>query len=89
MKKIYFIGIISITLIVLYLYILSEHEHKKELEKIKQLEIKLDEEQKQLELIRSKTTPCSISDLNDPKSCYHNSNYTCTWNYEAKRCDMK
>lgn len=88
-KNIYLIGIILVSLIIFILYILKEREHQKELEKIKILEEKERENKRRLEIIRSKTQPCHIENLNDPRSCYYKSNFSCSWNEEAQRCDKK
>jgi hypothetical protein len=84
-KNIYFFGIILITLIVIILYIMNDLDHKYELDKIKLLEDKY----KELERVRKLTIPCDVPNLNDPKSCYFKSNYTCSWNENAQRCDIK
>ena len=84
-KNIYFIGIILITVSVIIFYILGAMDHKHEIEKIKLLEDKY----KELNNIRSKTIPCPITGLDDPKSCYFDSKYNCSWNEDARRCDLK
>ena len=89
MKIFYFIGLIIITLFMIAIYIMKERNHSKELEKIDRLEQKIRNEEAELERIRSRTTPCQIDNLCTPGSCYHGSNYKCTWNEEAKRCDQK
>ena len=89
LKKIYIIGIIIITLAVLYLYINRKKEHNKELDRIKRIEERLEEKKNELNEIRSRTTACSVPNLDDPRSCYFESGYRCTWNEEAERCDQK
>jgi len=68
---------------------MREKEHSRELEKIEELEKIMIIEEERLRRIRSKSTPCHIKNLNTPRTCYHNSNYQCSWNDEAKRCDLK
>lgn len=87
--QIYILCLLAITVLVLVYYYMLESEHKKELEKINRLEIENKREQQQLEMIRSETVPCQAGSFMDPRSCYYNSGYTCTWNELAKRCDQK
>ena len=42
-----------------------------------------------MERIRAKTKACKHKGLNDPRSCFLKSAYTCSWNEPAERCDMK
>ena len=44
---------------------------------------------RELEKIRSRTTPCPTKNLKTPRKCYFESNYRCSWNENAKRCDLK
>jgi len=87
--KIYLIGIIVVTLIVLYLYFTNEQEHRREMDKIERLERKFYEKERELDFVRSRTTPCPIPGLDTPRKCYIDSNYLCTWNDLANRCDRK
>lgn len=87
-KKIYLIGLIIMTLFIICLFVLQNNDHKKELERINNLELKYKQEQQKLQKIRNKTIPCFMKNLNDPRSCYFNSNYKCRWNDEANRCDQ-
>lgn len=81
--------VIIITICVLYMYINQEYEHNLELEKIDRLEKKYALKRKELEIIRSRTTECPVPDLNNPRDCYFGSNYKCSWNESAVRCDKK
>jgi hypothetical protein len=87
-EKIYFATIIIVTLVVLYLYLTNERSHKRELERIETIERKLVQKQRDLELIRARTQDCPIPDLNDPRKCYFDSAYKCSWNELADRCDL-
>ena len=84
-KNIYFLGVILITVSVVIFYILGAMDHNHEIEKIKLLEDKY----REINNYRSKSTACPIPGLDDPKKCYFNSNYTCSWNEDARRCDLK
>lgn len=86
-KEIYFISICIITIVVLYLYYQQREDHAKELQRIEQLETEFRNKQRELEILRSKTTACPIPNLDSPKKCYIDSKYECSWNMEAERCD--
>uniref|UniRef100_A0A6C0EBY5 CPW-WPC domain-containing protein n=1 Tax=viral metagenome TaxID=1070528 RepID=A0A6C0EBY5_9ZZZZ len=88
-EKIYFFGLVLITLIVIYYYITSSRDHRNELAKIERLEREQMERDKELEIIRTRTNACPVLGLLTPRSCYFDSNYQCTWNEFAKRCDKK
>ena len=89
LKWIYFGSIILLTLALCGVYFYKNMEHQKELDKIKDLETKQEEKQNKLNGIRKNGSPCPIPNLNDPRSCYTQSNYGCTWNELAERCDKK
>ena len=89
MKIFYFTGVIIITLFMISYFVYQERLHSIEIEKIKRLEKKCIEEEEKLEEIRSKSTPCPIKNLKNPRKCYFDSNYKCSWNESAKRCDLK
>ena len=73
----------------MYLYVIYDQEYKRELEKIEFLERKKLLKEKKLEQIRERTTPCHITELDTPRRCYFDSNYKCSWNESAERCDAK
>lgn len=87
--KIYFGIVLIITVISLIYYYLQEEDHMKELEKINKMEMENRKELEQIAYFRSKSVPCSAGNFTDPRSCYIDSDYTCTWNSLAKRCDKK
>jgi hypothetical protein len=89
LKKVYFAGILVITIIVLFLYIKKEREHHKELDKIRRLEKQIKKEKYRLTNIRKQTKPCPVRGFTDPRNCYVQSNYRCSWNEQADRCDRK
>lgn len=68
---------------------MSESEYQHELEKINKLEDKYTLEKGQLDFIRSQTKTCQVGDFKNPRSCYFDSGYQCSWNDLAKRCDQK
>jgi len=84
---IYLLGVFIITTIVLFIYISNNKNYEAEMKKIEILEEKLNKRKAHLEQIRAKTTPCKYPGLNDPRSCYLKSNYSCSWNEEGERCD--
>lgn len=89
MQNIYFIGLFIVTIMVIYFYMINERDHRAELEKIERLERSDMIRSRELEIIRSQTEKCPIEGLNTPRSCYFNSNYQCSWNDLAERCDKK
>ena len=88
-KKIYFIGIILVTLFVIAIFMVNEKAHREELNKIRHLERVRNDEIDKLNTIRMRSTPCPVSRLEDPRTCYFQSNYRCSWNEDAKRCDLR
>lgn len=89
LEYIYLCAVIIITLCIMYLYYGQVSNYNKEMEKIKMIEQKNNQKQKLIDYARSLSTPCQIPNLTDPKSCYINSNYQCTWNEVGERCDKK
>jgi hypothetical protein len=87
--KIFLCGFFLITLVVFMIYVIKEKDHQQELTKIAYYENKMLKEKRELNLIRQKTDPCHVPNLNTPKTCYFNSDFQCSWNPEAKRCDKK
>jgi len=85
---IYLGGTFIVTIIILVLYLGNERSHTAELDRIKLLEQKMKLKHENLMVIRAKTQPCRYKNLNDPRSCYMQSNFVCTWNEEAERCDQ-
>lgn len=88
-NMIYVFGVILITLIILILYIRSVTEHNVEIEKITSIEQRQREEQKDIDIIRGRTTKCPYFTQDNARSCYFDSKYRCSWNEQAKRCDLK
>ena len=89
LKYIYFTTVILLTCALIGIYFYKNQEYNHELEKIERLEIQQEENDKELEKIREKTTPCPVSGLNSPRTCYFQSKYRCSWNIKAGRCDKK
>lgn len=86
---VYLLGVFIITIIVLFIYISNNKNHEEEIKKIEIIEEKINAKKKELDQIRAKTSPCKYKGLNDPRSCYFKSHYSCTWNEEAERCNAK
>ena len=83
------IGIGLITIVVLIIYILNQKSHIDEINKINRLEEIYSKKQNYINDERSKTIECPIKNLNNPRVCYFGSNYKCSWNEKAERCDKK
>lgn len=88
-RKVFLIGIFLITLIIFVLYVVQERDHQRELYKIKSIEERNKKRQRELELIRERSSPCPIPNLNDSRSCYFKSDFKCSWNQDAERCDTR
>lgn len=89
LNQIYILTILVVTSVVLAYYYMLEMDHRTELEKIEKIEEKNRLQQQELNIIRSQTNQCPIGEFKDPRSCYFDSGYMCTWNENAKRCDSK
>jgi len=81
------IVIVIITVAILYVYYQQESQHQYQLAKIRALEYKYDLKYRELEALKARSQACSVPNLNDPRSCYFGSNYTCAWNDLIGRCD--
>lgn len=88
-SSIFLCGLFIITTILLVCYFRQEKQHQRELQKIIRYEQQQQQEQQKLEQIRLLTTPCGTPNLMSPRSCYFDSGYQCSWNFNAKRCDAK
>ena len=89
MLWIYLLGVLTITIIFLVLYLNNEKKHTMELKKIELIEAQMKKKKDDLINKRLKTIPCPVSNLNQPRNCYFDSNYTCSWNNETERCEKK
>jgi uncharacterized protein YneF (UPF0154 family) len=87
--QIYIFCIIAITIGVIIYYYVKSAEHKKELEKIARVEAQMAQQELELEKLRSQTIVCPVGTFLTPRSCYEDSNYTCSWNEVTKRCEQK
>lgn len=85
----YLLGVFIISIVILAIYLNNEKFHDEELKRIQIIEDKIKKRKMELETIRKKTQPCKYKDLNDPRSCYFKSDYSCMWNEEADRCDSR
>jgi len=88
-EKIYICGLIIITVCVVVYYMFEISDYQDEMRKINDLEYRERVEQKELDIIRSQTTPCHIGTFQTPRNCYVDSGRMCSWNERAKRCDAK
>ena len=86
-KFIYFGIIITIIVFGIYQYIDIRERHDNELIRIEILEKKRKQRNYQINEARLNSVECSIPDLNTPKECYLDSNYTCKWSIIADRCN--
>ena len=85
----YIFGLIIVTIIILIYYFMQEADYRREIEKINIIERRNNLAKKELEIIRSQTMPCRAGDFRDPRSCYIDSGYSCSWNERARRCDAR
>ena len=88
-KKFYTITIIILILVAVFIFIKQYSDYEYQIEKINNLEKKRENKDKKIEYYRDKTKPCHIENLNNPRSCYFNSNYKCSWSEKANRCNKK
>jgi amino acid permease len=81
--KIYFVIMIVIILFAMYYYYNRQIIYANEMKKIEELE----KEYEHIEKLKKETKECKITNLTDPRSCFVNSNYNCSWNKVINRCD--
>jgi len=86
-KFIYFGIIIAIVVFGFYQYIDIRERHDLELKRIEILERNIKSRNYQISQARLNSVECPIPDLNTPKECYLDSNYTCKWSIKANRCN--
>jgi hypothetical protein len=85
---VYILGIVMITFIIVVIYVRSVTTHNAEIEKIESIEKRDRLAQAELDIIRSKTKKCPYFTEDNPRSCYFDSKYRCSWNEVTKRCDQ-
>ncbi len=88
-NKLYFIGVLVITMGVMYLYFIRQQEYKKNFEQTQVMELKFQTKNHILQELKSKTEQCFIPDLISPKQCFEYSQGDCMWNEQIDRCDKK
>ena len=81
-------GLFVVTFVIIYIYYNNQAFHLYQINKIKLLEEKYTRKQKEIDLLKQLSSPCPISNLNDPRSCYFKSKYQCSWNDDINRCDL-
>ena len=86
-KIIYLITIIVLVIIAIYIFVQKYEVHQDQVYKINKLEEKHKEHHKRIKYHRSITQPCQTPNLTNPRDCYFGSNYKCSWNEDAKRCN--
>jgi len=86
-KFIYLGIIVAILGFAVYQYIDISERHSLELRRIEILEKKRKQRNYQINQARINSVECPIPDLNSPKDCYLNSNYSCKWSIAADRCN--
>ena len=87
-NMVYIIVIIFITLIFVLKYLTSVSNYNYELDRIDILERELLKKNRQIRMARSQTIRCPNITLKTPRSCYIDSNFTCSWNEVAERCNL-
>ena len=87
-RYIYIILVIMVLVYGLYLYMEIQEKHNNEIKRIEILEKKLNQKKYNIENARLNSTECPIPELNSPKECYNDSNYSCKWSVEAERCNL-
>ena len=84
----YLVGLILISCMIYYIFYSYENDYLTEMHKIHYLEAKEKLKDNQLASLRSKTEPCP-TELKTPRECYLKSDFQCSWNEGAERCDKK
>jgi len=87
--QLYIFSLIIITIIILIYYFMQDADYQREMIKINKIERRDNLAKQELELIRSQTVPCLVGDFQNPRSCFIDSGYSCSWNERAKRCDAR
>jgi len=86
-KIIYLVTIIVLVIISIYIFVQKYEIHQDQLLKINRLEDEHKEAHKSIRYYRSITQPCQTPNLTNPRDCYFGSNYKCSWDEKAKRCN--
>ncbi|VVU94802.1 hypothetical protein CPAV1605_527 [seawater metagenome] len=89
LKNIYIITIIILALLAVTIFMKKYSDYKYQIEKINMLEEKENNKKDKLRYYRSVTKACDIKGLKNPRNCYFGSNYKCSWNEQANRCNIK
>lgn len=88
-NQLYILVIILVTIVVIIFYYNQQISYRAEIERIKKLEDKYQKENDEIDFIRKQSMACPYGDFKTPRSCYFDSDYACSWNDLAKRCDAK
>ena len=86
-KTIYLITILILIIIAVYIFVDKYSVHQTEIAKIHKLEHNHEEKHKVIKYNRSITIPCDTPNLRNPRDCYFGSNYKCSWDEKANRCN--
>lgn len=86
-KTIYLITILILVIIAVYIFVQKYSVHQNEIAKINNLEYHHEEKHKVIKHYRSISDPCDTPNLINPRDCYFGSNYKCSWNTKANRCN--
>ena len=89
LKNIYIITIVILVLMAISIFIKKYSDYQYQLNKINNLEDKRKNKEDKIRHYRSITKSCNTKGLNNPKSCYFGSNYKCSWDESANRCNLK
>jgi len=88
-KNIYIITILIIILLAIYIFINNYSDYEYQLDKINKIESLNKKRKKKMKYYRETTEPCKQAGLKTPRDCYFNSNYKCSWDELADRCNLK
>jgi hypothetical protein len=77
-----------ITILIIIYYFIKQNDYYQEIEKIKRLEALKKKKNIRLKRLRTHTKPCGTY-YKDPKSCFFNSGFSCSWNELTDRCEKK
>ena len=88
-KNIFIIKILIIILLAIYIFIKNHSDYEYQLDKINKIESLNNKIKNKIKYYRETTEPCNITGLETPRDCYFNSNFKCSWDELADRCNLK
>jgi hypothetical protein len=81
-------AIAVITVVMTALWYRDQVNTIREMDRIFAIESDLKERRETLAHVRENTIACPISGLDDPRSCFLQSDFKCRWHREAERCNL-